>query len=138
MDWRNFLFWQKPTQPTGMLNYEILASGTDIFEEEQLVVDELRKAGADLSQPREVLHYFYFPSEPNAEIVAAELRLDGFRVEDPLQIAPVEETPNPWRVRAVMNVVVAVESAQALTNRFRALASSYGGEYDGWEAAAKP
>src|SRR6266496_3795519 len=110
MDWKKLRFWQKPSSTVPKLDYNILAKydGADTAEGDRLVLDALVKAGADLSLPREVLHYFYFPDEANARSVAVELRQGGFEAEAPLQTAPVEETRNPWRVLATVNTVVSI------------------------------
>jgi hypothetical protein len=108
------------------------------LEADRLIVDELRKAGADLSQPRDVRHYFYFPSARSAESAAEELSRDGFRVEPPLQTGASGESANPWKVLATTQSVVSVERVRWTSIFCRELAYRFGGEYDGWEAAAKP
>ena len=139
MKWQKLRFWRRRNQLPEPLSYHVLAEHHDHTPEgDAQVVDGLRQAGADLSKRREVIHYFYFPNIESAESVAVELRRNGFDVEDPLQIAAVEEAASPWRALATSNVVVTAASAQETTERFRTLASRYGGEYDRWEAAAKP
>lgn len=140
MNWPKLLFWQKPAATSASPSYEVLGEyqSTESLEEDRLVVEALLKAGADLSQPREVLHYFYFSNEVNAESVAAELRRSGFVVEGPCQAGAAGETPNQWRVIAKTVTVVSLDSAYEHTSRFRALANQSRGEYDGWEAAATP
>jgi len=108
---------------------------TSPAEEDASVIDALRVAGADLLQPREVLHYFFVRNKEQAEHLAAELRRDGFRVENPVDAHSVL----PWvGVFAEIIAVVNLESAEKTTSRFRALASRFGGKYDGWEAAETP
>jgi regulator of RNase E activity RraB len=140
MDWQKLQFWRKPSEAPPKLDYEVIAEyeAADTGEGDRLVVEALVNAGADLSQSREVLHYFYFSDKKTASSVVTELRQEGFEVEAPLQIAPVEEARNPWRVLATVETVVNLGMAQASTRRFRSLAAQHGGEYDGWEAAAKP
>ena len=140
MDWRKLQFWRTPTPVAGTPRCEVISEHepTNPEQGDEAVVDALRKAGADLSQARDVLHYFYFPNEANAEDVAAEFRRDGFSVRDPLPIDDGTNSPNPWSVRATVNAIVSAAAAQESTCRFRTLAFRYNGEYDGWEAAAKP
>jgi Regulator of ribonuclease activity B len=99
---------------------------------DRLVLDQLRQAGADLSQPREVLHYLYAPTREDADALAAAVRAEGYEVE-------VRDSatggPRPWLVLATAHRVVAEETAEAATSRFSELAAEHGAEYDGWEAA---
>jgi hypothetical protein len=140
MDWRKFQCWRRAALVEATPRYEIVSKHdpTNLEQGDAAVVDALRDAGADLSQPREVLHYFYFSNEVDAEAVTTELRRDGFIVRDPVSIDDGTNSPNPWSVRATINAIVSIRSAQESSSRFRALASRHHGEYDGWEAAAKP
>ena len=45
------------------------------------VVDRLTSSGDDLSQPRDVDHWLYFPSEHSRDQFAAQVEGEGFRVE---------------------------------------------------------
>ena len=139
MDWQKLQFWRTPA-PKATPRFEIVSEHdpTNSEQGDTAVVDALCKAGADLSQAREVAHYFYFSNELDAEAVAGELQREGLSVRDPIRIDDGTNSPNPWSVRAMINAVVSVRSAQESTSRFRALAFRHHGEYDGWEAAAKP
>ena len=55
------------------------------FSEEELAVDELRDAGADLSARRRVDHYLYFPTRMLADPAVEELRRPGFAAEVELE-----------------------------------------------------
>src|SRR5436305_11555015 len=46
-----------------------------------LMLAELEKTGADLSQPRELVHYLYVPTRDAAETAADELRAQGYAVD---------------------------------------------------------
>jgi hypothetical protein len=140
MDWRKLRFWRTPTGMAATPGCEIVSEhdSTNPEQGDAAVVAALRKAGADISQPREVLHFFYFPNKAHAEEAAAELRREGMNVRDPISIETGTDTPNPWSVRATINAVVSLAGARECSSRFRALASQHNGEYDGWEAAARP
>jgi len=139
MNWRKFMLGEKATATIPGLDDEIVIKPPATTSKgDEHVLAKLAESGADLSQPREVLHYFYFPTQEDAAIAAAELRRDGFQADNPLLIGPPSLNRNPWRVLAAANVIVSLSSAQETTRRFRKLAAQHGGEYDGWEAAAHP
>ncbi len=43
---------------------------------DEMVIEGLRGAGADLSRPREVIHYLYFPTEETTRTAVAALDRD--------------------------------------------------------------
>lgn len=120
----------KPDQSTKVSHFDTAAEG------DRLIVEQLRSLGADLSKPREVLHYVYLPSQDAAQAAGRELEAKGFAVE--VRPAAGAPGPNPWLCLATIEEVVSVESANAATQSFIALATLHGGEYDGWEAAGVP
>jgi hypothetical protein len=103
---------------------------------DQLIVQQLRLLGADLSRPREVLHFVYFPTREDAEDAASELRGEGYTVEVEPSADSDQGPPNPWLALARNETVVDEATVAALRPRFEALAAARSGEYDGWEAAA--
>ena len=105
-------------------------------EGDQLIVQRLRRLGVDVSQPREVVHFVYFPTEEDAEAAASELREDGYTVEVQPSADAETSPPNPWLALARKNAVVDEASVEVMRPRFEALAAARSGEYDGWEAAA--
>jgi regulator of RNase E activity RraB len=120
----------KPEQPTKVSHFDTAAEG------DRLIVEQLRSMGADLSKPREVLHYVYLPSQEAAQAAGSELQAKGYSVE--VRPAAGPPGPNPWLCLATIEEVVSVESATAATRSVTALAKQHGGEYDGWEAAGVP
>ena len=102
-------------------------------EGDQLVLEQLESLGADLSQPREVRHYLYFPAETAASEVADALATEGFTIEKDRGA-----DGRSWLVLAIQTMVPTPESIAALRTRLTAVADERGGEYDGWEAAAEP
>ena len=98
-----------------------------------LVLDQLRKAGADLRQPRHVLHYLYFPTQERAERAGEEAGAASYEVEvrDPLP-----DHSNQWLLLCQRHgVVVDPATVSHSTDYFESLAQTHFGDYDGWEAS---
>ena len=103
-------------------------------EADALALKQLEGRRADLTQPRHVIHFLYFHEEADAR-EAAELAKSAnwhATVEEPGE-ADVE-----WTVRADGNRVVSAATIASFRAWFEHLAEDHNGEYDGWEAAAKP
>lgn len=75
----------------------------DAASDDLMVIAELEKNGADLTQPRDLVHYLYVPSEGAAEKAAAELRTLGYTAEAKLAAGVKRGDPNPWLVLANMS-----------------------------------
>jgi len=100
---------------------------------DQDVIDQLRAAGADLSQPRDVRYYLYVPDETGARQVAADVSAAGRAVSvEPAAVG------SDWLVLVSETVVVDLATMQARAAEFGEAVERFGGEYDGWEAAASP
>jgi hypothetical protein len=99
-----------------------------------MVIEQLRKAGADLSLPRDTVHYLYFPTREGAEAAAEMLRGHGLTVE----VKPAAAGAVPWLALANHDYVVNAKSIRAIRLSAEEAARAGGGDYDGWEAAAKP
>ena len=97
-----------------------------------LLLDNLVKAGADLTEPRHVVHYVYAGDEPAARAVADEIAARGFSVE---VRDPHPEHPGQWPVVAETHVVTTFDFVRETTDFFEAVAARHGAEYDGWEAS---
>jgi len=98
------------------------------------LMTQLREQGADLSEPRHVLHYNYFPSRDTAQQAADAARLSGWETT---VTEPLEQFPDQWGMRAERpDVVLSNDVVRESSELFGALAAQHGGEYDGWEAAA--
>ena len=112
-------------------------AGFDTVDEgDRLIVEQLRSIGADLSKPREVLHYLYLPTQEAADAARKELEPRGYAVE--IRPAAGPPGPNPFLCLATIEEVVSVESARKSREAFTAIAAAHDGEYDGWEAAGTP
>ena len=98
-----------------------------------LVLEQLVKAGADVTEPRHVLHYLYLPDQGSADRAAGEAAARGFEVT---VREPLPQYPDQWTLVCERHdVVVDPETVRDSTDYFEALAQSHGGEYDGWEAS---
>jgi len=97
------------------------------------VIEALRRSGADLAQPREVIHYLYFGTEPATHAAVVRLDRDGRFVH-----AVIDPDTGKSSVKVTHTAVVTLDAIHALRAEFEAAAAEGGGEYDGWEAAAGP
>lgn len=107
--------------------------GAGLKDTDRAVLDQLTRAGADLTEPRHVLHYLYVSSEEVAYAAAAEARDAAYDVEvrDPLP-----EYPDQWLVLCqAHDVVTSAEVVRGATDFFERMAATHSGEYDGWEAS---
>jgi len=103
---------------------------------DQAVLKELRKIGANLSKPREVIHFLYFPTQVAAEKASTQLRGEGYAIDVRPAANADENPPNPWLMEARVYAVVDETTVAPMRARFESLAEAGSGEYDGWEAAA--
>jgi hypothetical protein len=103
---------------------------------DQAVLKELRKAGANLSKPREVIHFLYFPTQVAAEKAGIGLRGEGYAIDVRPAANAGENTPNPWLMEARVHMIVDENTVGPMRAKFEELAAAGSGEYDGWEAAA--
>jgi hypothetical protein len=99
------------------------------------VIEQLTDAGADLSQPREVVHYVHLPSREAAEAFVPMVANLGFepKIHEPGPESAAD--PRPWTVAATAHMVVSEDGVALARRSFTELAAEYGGAYDGWEAA---
>jgi Regulator of ribonuclease activity B len=100
---------------------------------DRLALRQLAGRGADLAKPRHVIHFLYFPAETQARSAAEEIEVTWAT-----KVQPPTETIDQWCVQADGNRTLGPETVAAFRTWFEAVAAEHGGEYDGWEAAAKP
>jgi hypothetical protein len=98
------------------------------------IIAQLQKLGADLRQPRDTVVYLYFKTEDGAKVAADQLRLHEFDAK----VRPAAAGKVPWAVIANRDYVVNSDSIQELSAIAEQAARAGDGEYDGWEAAARP
>jgi hypothetical protein len=106
----------------------------DPAELDKLSLNHLQKLGADLALPRHVIHFVYFEHESDAARARDEIPKAGW---DTTLVPPDESTPQ-WLVRAEATRVVDSQTVSSYRAWFEQIAEACNGEYDGWEAAAKP
>jgi hypothetical protein len=97
------------------------------------VLGQLTDHGADLDEPRHVLHFSYFPSAERASEASEELGAHGWvsQVSD-----PVPQYPDQWCVRSEQpKAVLSPDFVRESTDLFEGVAARHDGEYDGWEAS---
>jgi hypothetical protein len=103
-------------------------------EADALALRQLAGRGADLAKPRHVIHFLYFSIEADARAAAAAI---GEAAWTTAVEAPSEEIAH-WCVKADAHRTVGPDTVAAFRIWFEKVAAEHGGEYDGWEAAAKP
>ncbi len=94
------------------------------------VLERLRELGCNASRPRGTRHFIYAPTREDAQAIAGVLERQGWEtsIQEDVEIALV--TASCLRV---LTGPLVRETREHLT----ALASQYGGSYDGWEADAR-
>jgi hypothetical protein len=102
-------------------------------EADSLALRQLAGRGADLSKPRHVVHFLYFSDESRAR-TAAEAIGESWTTA----VEPPTDSIAEWCVKADAHRIVGPETVAAFRTWFENVADEHGGEYDGWEAAAKP
>jgi hypothetical protein len=96
-----------------------------------LLMDQLVKAGAVLTEPRHVRAFLYFEGEVPAAQAANGLRSHGWTAG----AAPARASSR-WVVEAEQHdVVLTPEFVRTATDVMEDHARAFGGEYDGWEAS---
>lgn len=101
---------------------------------DRLALRQLAGRGADLAKPRHVIHFLYFATEDDAR-AAADAVTEGSWTAS---LEPPTDMIDQWCVKADGHRILAPETVVAFRSWFESLAARHDGEYDGWEAAAKP
>jgi len=92
-----------------------------------MVIVQLQKAGSNLAMPHMIEFFLYFPTESVANQAASRIRDAGFQSE--VKKAAQGEM---WLCFATKEMVPTQDALEAVRNNFDSLATSLGGEYDGW------
>jgi hypothetical protein len=123
-----FVVWRRKTDTFKVLAPLKSPIGSEAAD--RATLDQLKKAGADLSKPTEVLFYLYLPDQALA-MKAAE------RATTTNLSASVDRAAkgSSWLCLVKGEMVPALAAIHAETRRLEDIATSLGGEYDGWEAA---
>ena len=98
-----------------------------------MVLDQLRKNGANLSEPRHVIYYSYAPTEETAQSMGHEAESEGYSAE---VREPLPQFPGQWSLICETHAVTSPDFVRGADDFFQALADRHGANYDGWEASA--
>ncbi len=101
---------------------------------DKLALRQLAGRGADLTKPRHVIHYLYFAADDDARAAAEAIGEASWTTN----VEPPTDAIAEWCVKADGNRTVGPETVAAFRAWFEKVAADHRGEYDGWEAAAKP
>jgi len=93
-------------------------------------VSDLRRAGADLSQPHETRHFIYAPGVKAAQHLARTLRQQNRRVE-----VETSARKGRWLVIVIQSIAITPDGVAALRGELEAAARAAGAEYDVWQVA---
>lgn len=103
-----------------------------VADDDRQVLIQMVAMGADLTQPRHVLHYLYVPTSDAAEDAAGSAREVGWEV----QVQPSAADDGTWCVLAQQHgYILSPHTVNADRALFDGLALTHAGEYDGWEAS---
>jgi hypothetical protein len=98
-------------------------------DRDAVTLAQLVKAGAILTNRRNIRHYLYASNEAATSGAATTLRAEGFNVDS-------RQAGGIWVLVAEREEVVDSTSVAASRKLFERFATAMdGGEYDGWEAA---
>jgi hypothetical protein len=100
---------------------------------DQATLDQLSKAGSDLSKPHPFDFYLYHPEQSGAEQLCNALYADGFQVN-----VRESATSGDWLCLASYTMLPTIENLTELNALFSELIDQHGGEYDGWETMVLP
>jgi hypothetical protein len=103
-------------------------------EADQLVLRQLTGQGADLAKPRHDTPSHDYAHDTSARDAAARIG----RSERETAIGAPDERIAEWSVRAASYRVIGTETVDAFRAWFEEIAAEFHGEYDGWEASARP
>lgn len=90
-------------------------------------LDQLARAGSDLTRPHRIEFFLYLPDRTGAEAVARALSAEGYATE-----LSQEEQAADWRCLATRVMVPDMAALRSCRARLTELAESHQGVYDGW------
>ncbi len=109
---------------------EVLETYGEGDDADLMVLDQLAKAGSDLSQATNVRWYVYFPSDEAAKAFAGLVREKGWAVER-------RATENAFLCLCARSTVPTLEAIRAMREELAELAKGLEPDIDGWEAAVQ-
>lgn len=103
-------------------------------EADALALRQLAARGANMTKPRHVVHFLLFEDEADARAASETIRATSWSA----RVEPPTETRVEWTVRADDDRILSAETIASYRSWFEQVAAQHHGEYDGWEAKAKP
>jgi len=91
------------------------------------VILQLKNAGSNLSKEHPVEFFIYAPNKDAAEKIATRIESDGFKSK-----IEKSESDQSWMVFAVKDMIPNEQKLVKIRANLEQVASSLGGEYDGW------
>ena len=106
-----------------------------VAELDRQLLDELKRVGADLSEPRDTRFYLYFSGADDAHAAAEALDELGFHTE----VEPRDEGQHDerWGVVASRDMVVGEREIARVRKQLGDIAVRNWGNLGGWEAAVQ-
>lgn len=101
----------------------------NVVDQDAKVIEQMRKAGADLNKAVPIDFYIYFSDQQSAARAEVELRTKF----DSVQLKPPGDG-QLWLCLATKSMVPNLQAIRQINLSLEALAKSLGGDYDGWEA----
>src|SRR5918995_373228 len=103
MGWRDLF---KPKRRDEDEDLDEPVAGGPPGQADKQVLKQLRRLGANLSRPREVIHFLYFPTQVAAEQASHQLRGEGYAIDVRPAANADQNPPNPWLMEARIRAVV--------------------------------
>jgi hypothetical protein len=103
-------------------------------EADRLALRQLESRGANMTKARHVVHFLLFGEERDATAASDTIQATSWRAS----VEPPTETRTEWSVRADDERIVNADTIASYRSWFEQIAAQHHGEYDGWEAKAKP
>jgi len=116
------ILWERLTSKTGK----------PVAALDDMTLNHLKLAGANLGKATEVINSIYFKDEKNARSASSELVKSGYTVQGP------SKGSQGFLVTAKGQLIPSVNNIASMRRAMEAIAKEFRGDYDGWEAAITP
>lgn len=97
---------------------------------DQAVLEQLEKAGDDMTTPRQLDHWAYFATAEDGKKFVREIQIENFQI---VGVNKLDEGELPFQLQFFKKSNIDLDSIYKLTTHLRLLAKKYNGDYDGWE-----
>lgn len=126
MSFLSKLFVKSPVSSTSVKRMETRVTIPAGKDPDQAIIEQLRKAGLDLSTPFHIRHIFTVNSEDSARQLSEELKSRNLKPE-------ITRESSLWKIAVPEDVALDESSMKAKRAEFSSLAGNFGGKYAGWE-----